>query len=63
MIWVDFETRSECDLKTAGVYNYARHNTTEVLCMSYAIDDGEVKTWRPGELLPCLLYTSDAADE
>ena len=54
MIWLDFETRSECDLKTAGVYNYARHDTTEVLCMSYAIDDGEVKTWRPGELLPIL---------
>ena len=51
-IWLDFETRSACDLKTAGVYNYARHNTTEVLCMSYAIDDGPVQTWRPGEPLP-----------
>ena len=54
MIWLDFETRSECDLKTAGVYNYARHPTTEVLCMSYAIDDGPVQTWRPGQLLPVL---------
>jgi DNA polymerase len=54
MIWLDFETRSECDLKTAGVYNYARHGTTEVLCMSYAIDDGPVNTWRPGEPMPRL---------
>ena len=54
MIWLDFETRSECDLKTAGVYNYARHPTTEVLCMSYAVDDGPVQTWRPGQLLPVL---------
>jgi DNA polymerase len=54
MIWLDFETRSECDLKTAGVYNYARHPSTEVICMSYAVDDGPVKTWRPGELLPVL---------
>jgi len=54
MIWLDFETRSECDLKTAGVYNYARHDTTEVLCMSYAIDDGPVNTWRPGEPMPRL---------
>jgi DNA polymerase len=49
MIWLDFETRSECDLKSAGVYNYARHPSTEVICMSYAVDDGLVKTWRPGE--------------
>ena len=54
MIWLDFETRSECDLKTAGVYNYARHDTTEVLCMSYAVDDGPVQTWRPGQLMPVL---------
>jgi DNA polymerase len=54
VIWLDFETRSECDLKTAGVYNYARHDTTEVLCMSYAVDDGPVQTWRPGQLMPVL---------
>ena len=54
MIWLDFETRSECDLKTAGVYNYARHPTTEVLCMSYAVGDGMAQTWRPGEMLPHL---------
>jgi DNA polymerase len=54
MIWLDFETRSECDLKSAGVYNYARHPSTEVICMSYAVDDGLVKTWRPGQLLPVM---------
>lgn len=52
IMWVDFETRSECDLKTAGVYNYARHPSTQVLCMSYAYDDGLVQTWRPGEPMP-----------
>jgi DNA polymerase len=54
MIWLDFETRSECDLKSAGVYNYARHPTTEVICMSYAVGDGPVQTWRPGQLLPVM---------
>jgi DNA polymerase len=54
MIWLDFETRSECDLKVAGVYNYARHPTTEVLCMSYACNDEPVQTWRPGEPFPRL---------
>jgi DNA polymerase len=50
MIWLDFETRSTCDLKSAGVYNYAQDLTTEVLCMSYAVDDGEVQTWTTGPL-------------
>ncbi len=52
MIWVDMETRSECDLKTTGVYNYARHPSTQVICMSWAYDDAAVQTWRPGEPMP-----------
>ncbi len=52
IMWVDFETRSECDLPVNGVYNYARHHSTEVICMSYAYDDGPVQTWRPGEPMP-----------
>ena len=52
IFWVDFETASECDLPEAGVYNYARHPSTRVLCMSYAFNDGPVMTWRPGEPMP-----------
>ena len=51
-LWVDFETRSACDLKAAGVYNYAQDASTEVLCMSYAFDDGEVVTWTPAQPFP-----------
>jgi len=51
-LWVDFETRSACDLKVAGVYNYAQHGTTEVLCMSYAFDDEDVQTWLPDQPFP-----------
>lgn len=47
-LWVDFETRSSCDLKSAGVYNYAQHDSTDVICMSYAFDNQAVHTWRPG---------------
>jgi len=56
MLWIDFETRSECDLKTAGVYNYARHATTQVLCMSYAFDDEDVQTWTPDEPFPIRVH-------
>jgi len=50
MIWLDFETRSRAELRTCGVYNYARDASTQVLCMSYAIDDGDVQTWTRGPL-------------
>jgi DNA polymerase len=52
ILWLDFETRSRVDLTVAGAYNYAQDMSTEVLCMSYAFDDDEVVTWRPGETFP-----------
>jgi len=51
-LWIDFETRSRCDLKAHGVYNYCRDPSTDVLCMSWAFDDDEVQTWLPGQPLP-----------
>lgn len=45
MIWIDFETSSECDLKARGVYNYARDLSTAVLCMAWAIGDEDVQVW------------------
>lgn len=69
-LWVDFETRSACDLKTAGVYNYAQDPSTDVLCMSWAFDDDEVQTWLPGQPFPesvrgynGLIYAHNAAFE
>jgi DNA polymerase len=52
ILWIDFETRSKCDLPSRGVYNYAQDLSTEVLCMSYAFDDDEVVTWTPGQPFP-----------
>ena len=52
ILWLDFETRSRCDLKAKGVYNYAMDASTDVLCMSYAFGDEDVVTWRPGEPFP-----------
>jgi DNA polymerase len=52
ILWIDFETRSRVDLGSKGVYNYAQDMSTEVLCMSYAFDDGEVVTWLPGQPFP-----------
>jgi DNA polymerase len=51
MLWLDFETRSTCDLRAKGVYNYAQDASTDVLCMSYAFDDEDVVTWVPSNQL------------
>jgi DNA polymerase len=45
---IDFETRSTVDLKKAGLDNYARHPTTDVWCMGFAIGEGGVHLWKPG---------------
>jgi DNA polymerase len=52
ILWLDFETRSRVDLTVAGAYNYAQDMSTEVLCMSYAFDDEDVRTWTPGQSFP-----------
>jgi DNA polymerase len=52
MLFLDFETRSRCDLPKHGVYNYSQDPSTDVLCMSYAFDDDEVVTWIPTEPFP-----------
>ena len=52
MLWLDFETRSTCDLRSKGVYNYAQDASTDVLCMSYAFDDEDVVTWVPSQPFP-----------
>lgn len=46
MIHLDFETRSNCDLRKAGQYVYAADPTTSILCMAYTLPDcDEVKIW------------------
>lgn len=44
---MDFETRSRCDLRSRGSYNYAQDPSTEVICMAYAFDDEDVALWTP----------------
>ena len=70
VLYCDFETRSRVDLGAKGVYNYCQDMSTEVLCMSYAFDDGEVVTWTPDQPFPeavrnhkGLIYSHNAAFE
>jgi len=39
LITIDFETRSEAELKDVGTFNYAAHDTTDASCMAFAFDE------------------------
>lgn len=51
-LWMDYETKSCCNIKVQGVYNYAQHPTTKVLMLSYAFGDEDIQTWVPGTPFP-----------
>jgi DNA polymerase len=48
----DFETKSRLNLKKVGAFKYAQDASTEVLCGCFAVDDGPVKQWWPGDPIP-----------
>jgi DNA polymerase bacteriophage-type len=52
ILWLDYETRSRCDLPKKGSYNYARDPSTEVICMAYAFGDKDVALWTPDAPFP-----------
>ncbi len=52
MLWLDYESKSECDLISRGSYNYAQHASTKMLCAAYAFDDEEVALWWGHEPVP-----------
>ncbi len=43
-LYIDFETRSEVDVQSVGTHKYAMHLSTDVVLVSWAVDDGAVKT-------------------
>ena len=43
MIYIDFETRSEVDIKKSGAWVYSLDSSTEILCMAYKIGNGPVQ--------------------
>jgi DNA polymerase len=49
LLFLDLETRSEADLPSVGAYRYAARPSTSVICAAYALNDGPVEMWRPGE--------------
>lgn len=54
LLHLDFETRSCADLKAVGLDNYAKHPSTEVLCLAAGYDEHPVDLWGYGELSSAL---------
>jgi DNA polymerase bacteriophage-type len=52
VLHLDIETRSAINLERVSTWRYAVDETTEVLCASYAIDDGPIGLWTPGTPIP-----------
>jgi DNA polymerase bacteriophage-type len=48
----DYETRSELGLPEVGAHKYAVHPSTDVWCYAYAVDDGPIQLWVPGDPVP-----------
>jgi DNA polymerase bacteriophage-type len=48
VITIDFETRSTVDLRKCGTSVYARHASTEILCLAYCFGNEPVRLWMPG---------------
>jgi DNA polymerase bacteriophage-type len=52
VLFHDFETRSALDLGDVGARRYAIDATTNVWCCAYAVDDGPIQLWTPGDAVP-----------
>src|ERR1700683_4035487 len=56
---LDIETFSRVNLKSAGLYRYAEDESTDLLCVCWAFDDGPVSAWVPSANFSAPLVTSD----
>lgn len=44
---IDYETRSRQDIKKVGAHRYAEDPSTQIWCLFYRINSGDLKYWRP----------------
>src|SRR5262245_18203475 len=51
-VFGDIETCSQRNLKACGAFIYATDPSTDVLCLCYAVDDGNIQVWKPGDPVP-----------
>jgi len=52
ILFHDFETKSTLDLREVGAWRYTSDTTTDVWCCAFAVDDGPIQLWIPGDPVP-----------
>lgn len=52
VLFCDLETRSAVNLKKTGSWRYAEDPSTDVYVACWAIGDGPIETWYPGQPVP-----------
>lgn len=57
-VHLDVESFSEVDLKAAGLYVYAEHESTDLVVASYAWNAGPVNVWLPWVEIPETVLTA-----
>jgi DNA polymerase len=53
-VYWDAETRSAVNLRESGAHIYAIDASTQLLCLVFAIDDGEPQLWLPTDPVPAV---------
>ena len=48
-LYIDIESRSVVDLRRTGVYPYAQHKDTEILCIACVTDSNQELLWVPNQ--------------
>ena len=61
-LFLDLETRSTVDLRNRGLHQYAEHPDTNVWCACFAIGEGPIETWLPGQPCPRQIVEHVAAN-
>jgi hypothetical protein len=51
-VFADAETCSRCNLKNCGANIYAADPSTDVIYLCFAVGDGPIEIWRPGDPVP-----------
>jgi DNA polymerase bacteriophage-type len=52
ILFRDYETRSTLNLRDVGAWKYSTHATTDAWCCAYAVDEGPIQLWVPGDPVP-----------
>jgi DNA polymerase len=55
-IYIDFETRSEVDIKKVGGWVYSTHPSTEILCVGIKVDNDQTEVVDPSQLYPAIEF-------